>query len=202
MNALPRRRSRLRCLALAAALLAPGCGWDGHLDILGYTTRPNYDPSIRTVYVPIFGNTTMRRGIEFELTRAVVREIESKTPMKVVSDRSCADTELTGKIVNETKRIAMFNQLGEVRDAEMTMTVELVWRDLRPGHCNEILSRPLPGRPADPAPVGPPPQDGPPVTVQSLATFTPELGQSRTTAEKTMIDRMAVQIISMMEKPW
>jgi hypothetical protein len=194
--------NRLRCLALAAALLAPGCGWDGHLDILGYTTRPNYDPSIRTVYVPIFGNTTMRRGLEFELTRAVVREIEAKTPMKVVSDRSCADTELTAKIVNETKGPTMYNQIGEVRDAQLTMTVELFWRDLRPGHNNEILSRPRPGRPADPAPLGLPPQDGPPVTVQSQAVFTPELGTSRTTAEKTLIDRMAVQIISMMEKPW
>jgi hypothetical protein len=197
----PHRASRLRCLALAAALLAPGCGWDGHLDILGYTTRPNYDPSIRTVYVPQFGNVTMRRGIEEELTRAVVREIEAKTPWKVVSDRACADTELVGKIVNETKAILMYNQNGELRDAQMTLTCEVLWRDLRPGHQNEILSKPLP-KPTDPAPEGPPPQDGPPVTIQSQGMFTAEFGQSRTTAEQMMINRLAVQIISMMEKPW
>src|SRR5262249_28333518 len=162
-------------------------------------TRPNYDPSIRTVYVPIFSNTTMRRGIEFELTRAVVREIEAKTPLKVVSDRSCADTELIGKIVNETKGLNMYNQLGEIRDAQMTLTVELSGRDLPPGHDTERISHPLPGRRADPVPLGPPPKEGPPVTVQTQAIFTPELGTSRTTAEKTMIDRMAVQIISMME---
>ena len=42
----------------------------------------------------------------------------------------------------------------------------------------------------------------PPVVVQALARFTPELGQSRLTTEQTMIDQLVVQIISMMEKPW
>jgi hypothetical protein len=181
----------------------PACGWDGHLDVLGYTTRPNYDPSIRTVYVPIAINLTMRRGVEFPLTRALVREIESKIPtMKVVSDRSCADTELLIKIVNENKALLIPNQLGEVRDGQFTMTAEVVWRDLRPGHQNELLSRPLPGRPADPQPPGPPPQDGPPVVVQALSRFTPELGQSRLTAEQVLVNQLAVQIVSMMEKPW
>src|SRR5947209_6289586 len=79
-------------LALAAILL-PSCGWDGHFCILGYTTRPNYDAGVKTVRVPMFQNTTFRRGIEFELTKAVVREIESKTPYKVVSASCAADTE-------------------------------------------------------------------------------------------------------------
>ena len=201
---LPPRRRWVYCLVASAALLVPACGWDGHLDILGYTTRPNYDPSIRTVYVPIAINVTMRRGLEFELTRALVREIESKIPtMKVVSDRSCADTELLVKIVSETKALLIPNQLGEIRDGQFTMTTEVIWRDLRPGHHNELLSRPLQGRPADPPlPGAAPPTEGPPVVVQALSRFTPELGQSRLTAEQTMINTLAVQIVSMMEKPW
>ena len=31
---------------------------------LGYTTQPNYDPAIHTVYVPIAQNATFRRGLE------------------------------------------------------------------------------------------------------------------------------------------
>ena len=58
----------------------------GHFTFLGYTTRPNYDECIKTVYVPIFDNKTFRRGMEFDLTRAVIREIEAKTPFKVVDD--------------------------------------------------------------------------------------------------------------------
>ena len=49
------------------------CASDGHVGFLGYTTAPNYDPGIRTVYVPIFKSkvleTTPYRGVEFTLTR-------------------------------------------------------------------------------------------------------------------------------------
>jgi hypothetical protein len=38
--------------------------------------------------------------------------------------------------------------------------------------------------------------------VQSLAGFIPELGESLATAEKKNVDRLAIQIVSMMEIPW
>src|SRR5947208_344009 len=89
-----------RILVGTLLFLLPACTSDGkNFCVLGYTTQPNYDTSIHTVHVPIFKNDTLRRGLEFELTRAVVREIEAKTPYKVVSDCNHADTELTGTIV-------------------------------------------------------------------------------------------------------
>src|SRR5437773_10973168 len=95
-----KRKALIRCggavlVALAVALL-PGCAnWDGHFCLFGYTTRPMYDLGIRTVRVPIFKNFTFRRGLEFQQTEAVVREIKSKTPYKVAQDGD-ADTELIG----------------------------------------------------------------------------------------------------------
>lgn len=186
-------------------LLLPSCGWDGHFTILDYTTRPNYDPGVRTVHVPIFENNTFRRGLEFDLTRAVIREIEAKTPYKVVSADCCADTELKGRIIALNKNLLNRNQLNEVREAETILAVELVWRDLRSG---EILSRPRLGRPGDPLPPpdlppdAPPLPPPPPVLVHSVGGFIPELGGSLTTAEKQNVDRLAVQIVSMMELPW
>ena len=203
-----KRNPLIRCggaalVALAVALL-PGCAsWDGHFCLFGYTTRPLYDLGIRTVRVPIFKNFTFRRGLEFQLTEAVIREIESKTPYKVVQEADCADTELIGTIVGRSKAVINYNQLAETREAQTTLTVEVVWRDLRAGHGGEVLSLPIPGKPGDPPP--PPPAPGapaPPVLVQSLGTFIPELGGSLTTAEKENVDRLAVQIVSMMEKPW
>ena len=185
------------------ALMLASCASDGHFTLLGYTTQPNYDSCIQTVYVPIFQNVTFRKGLEFDLTRAVIREIESKTPFKVVDCRERADTELLGKIVNVRKSVITFNQLGEVREAEAVMGVELVWRDLRPGFTGAILSadrRPeelLAGVPVLPG--APPPQ---PTIVSPQAQFIPELGGSITTAEKQLVDRTAVQIVSMMEKGW
>jgi len=45
---------RRRHAALLFALALCGCESGGHFTFLGYTTRPNYDTCIKTVYVPIF----------------------------------------------------------------------------------------------------------------------------------------------------
>src|SRR5687768_2229527 len=103
------------CVVAAAALTLPACN-EGHLNLLGYTTEPPYDCSIQTVYVPIPQNVTFRRGLEFELKRAIDREIESKTPYRVTSNPDTADTELTTKIISRTKNVINFNQNNEVRD--------------------------------------------------------------------------------------
>ncbi|MCI0642987.1 MAG: LPS assembly lipoprotein LptE [Gemmataceae bacterium] len=186
---------RVFFLALTPALLA-GCSSDGHLCILGYTTRPNYDPSIHTVYVPIFQNVTFARGLEFDLTRAVIREIESKSTIKVVSNCENADSELIGKIFSTNKSLITLNQLGEVREAEGLMGVEIVWRDLRAGQSGQLLSGN--GKKVG-HPEGAPP---PPIVVQPNASFVPELGGSLTSAQKQLVDRTAIQIVSMMEQPW
>jgi hypothetical protein len=201
---LPSRRLSVSLVAFAALLLPlVGCGWDGHFCILGYTTQPMYDRGIRSVRLPIFKNITMRRGIEFDLTEAVKNQILTKTPYTIVQNGDEADTELIGTIVGRTKAVINYNQVGETREAETTLTVEVVWRDLRPGRCGDVLSLPARGNPGDPLPPPPPPGAVlPPVIVQSLGSFIPELGGSLTTAEKQNVDRLAVQIVSMMEKPW
>src|SRR5207253_5829534 len=80
------------CVVAAGSFLLPACN-DGHLNVLGYTSEPPYDCSIQTVYVPIPQNLTYRRGLEFDLKRAIDREIESKTPYRVSSNPDNADTE-------------------------------------------------------------------------------------------------------------
>ena len=218
-------------LLAVSALLLPSCNWDGNFTVLGYTTKPQYPDHIRTIYVPIFKNLTMWRGLEFDLTRAVIREIEAKTPYKVVSSPSCADSQLSGTIVSLNKNVINRNQLNEIREAETTLAVEIVWKDLRSG---EILSRPRPPatantsippipaptltpgmpvpetaeggiRPPDYVPPGTaigPAAVPPPVLVQSIASFIPELGESITTAQQRNVNRLAIQIVSMMESPW
>jgi len=189
-------------LLIAGTFMLPGCGWDGHFNILGYTTNPPYDCDIRTVYVPMFQNITLRRGLEIDLTRAVVREIEAKSPYKVVSRRENADTELDGKIVARRKAVINVNQLNEVREAEAGLAVEVVWRDLRPGRVGDILSQP---RKRDFDPLAPPDAQPKvqPVVLMPVGTFIPELGGSITSAERQAVDRLAIQIVSMMERfPW
>jgi hypothetical protein len=201
-----KRRSWLPCLLAGVACVLPSCTSDGHINILGYTSRPNYDLTIKTVFVPIFKNLTFRRGLEFDLTRAVIREIEAKTPYKVISNEARADTILTGTIVALNKNIINIDPLNEVRQAETLLSVQVAWVDNRPGSRGDVLSQPRkPDAPPGVAvniPPGTPLPPPPPTAVQSLATFIPELGESLTTAEQKNVNRLAIQIVSLMEKPW
>jgi hypothetical protein len=227
------RRSALAGFVGLGCAFLPSCAWDGQFSILGYTTAPNYDTNIHTVRVPIFKNKTYRQRLEFDLTEAVVRQIEMTTPFKVVSGNAPADTELTGTIITVIHGVLNRSPLNEIREVETIMTVEVLWRDLRTG---EVLSkpsrRPWEPRPPEPAmpfpnaadlgriaaptappgtlegtippppPVPPDPKNVPPALVRSVAGFIPELGESYTTAYKKNVDRLAVEIVSLMEKPW
>ena len=199
-------------MVLFASLIGfvcPACMQDGHLKILRYTTKTNFDSNIRTVRVPLFKNSTFTpgggagQGLENELTLAVIREIESKTPYKVVNGNVPADTELSGSIVNFSKNIINRNQLNEIREAETNLAVQIIWKDLRTG---EILSRPRADvNKGTPVALGGDPNvqpDTTPVLVTSLTSFIPELGQSITSARKTNVDVLATQIVAMMEIPW
>jgi len=190
------KRARRICPSAILVLMISGCA-DGHFTVLGYTTKPNYDCDIKTVYVPLFKNDTMFFHLEDELTRVVIQEIEGKSPFKVVNSPSRADTELLGRIVNLNKTLINSNQIGEVREAQTVLGVEVVWRDLRPGHEGEILSNPRrAGHMTPPPPPGTPPI---PVLIQSMGFFIPELGGSISTAMQENVQRTAIQIVSMME---
>src|ERR1019366_581088 len=116
-------------LSLLLACLA-GCESGGHFSILGYTTEPPFDTTIRNVYVPIALNTTYAKNIEFDLTQAVLNELNSRSGApRVTSDRTRADTELVMKIVLPRKSTILMNQNGEAREVETGLTIEVIWRD-------------------------------------------------------------------------
>ena len=208
-------RRRALALLLGGAAAAAGCaGKHGFLG--GYTTRPNYDPTIRTVYVPEFKTkvfeTTPYRGLEQELTRKVVDAIESKTPFKVVSDPDGADTELQGTVIGLTKLLQNRTRFNEVRELDLQVSVEIVWHDLRPGNEGQILTNPrtrddrphLPDSSFDLTNPPPPPKaDNPrPVRLFADGRALVELGETSTSALNMALDRLAVQIVSAMEVPW
>jgi Lipopolysaccharide-assembly len=190
-----------RLLIVALGIVLPSCNGDGNFTILGYTTSPMYDCGIRTVRVPIFKNETMRQGLEFELTKEVVKQIEAITPYKVISGQGHADTELTGTITLMNKAVTLRTPLNEIRQGQTVLAVALQWKDLRTG---EYLSRPRsgPGSLSPDAPPGAQFIPPPPVVVTSTANFVPELGESITTAQQQNMQKLAIQIVSMMEKPW
>src|SRR5438067_62217 len=101
-------------LMAAGACALPGCESGGHFKLLGYTTEPPFDQSVRSVYVPIAQNTTYLKDAEFDLTRQIINELNMRAGApRVTSERARADSELILKIVNNKKTTILVNQLGE-----------------------------------------------------------------------------------------
>ena len=105
----------LLVVALITALNAGGCA------SYQIGNQSLYRPDIRTVYVPMFESESYRRNLGERLTEAVIKEIESKTPYKVVHTPN-ADSVLSGRIVTETKRVIAKDDNNQPRDKVAQLT--------------------------------------------------------------------------------
>ena len=180
---------RWRCASFAMQSLLPtllcllltGC-------LGGYRVgnRSLYPPDIRTVYVPMFDSTSYRRDLGERLTEAVVREIEMRTPFKVVASPT-ADSVLTGAIVIDTKAVLVKPPTDEQRLVQQNFRVQVGWVDRRGAMLQPNQTLPMPA-----ALIG----------IDQVANFVPEVGQSISTAQQQAIEKLAQQIVSLMEAPW
>ncbi|GAX59590.1 hypothetical protein SCALIN_C04_0078 [Candidatus Scalindua japonica] len=98
----------------------------------GYTTKSLISRKINTIYIPIFENNTFRRGLEFDLTTAVKKEIMSKTKLRIVRKDS-ADTILTGKIIKVTEGMLSSNVADNIVESRVTIFVDILLVDRRTG---------------------------------------------------------------------
>ncbi len=117
---------RIFILSALTAVLLGGCA--------GYSNQCLYPSDIETIYVEMFDNTTFRRGQEYELTDAVAKRIELETPYKIVSDRSRADTVISGKIVSVSEPVLTGEkETGRPLEKQSEIKAEFSWKDLRTG---------------------------------------------------------------------
>ncbi len=177
---LPARLSLL--LAPCSLLLLTGC-----LGNYQFGSRTLFPEGIETVYVPVFDSVSYRRELGEELTEAVVKEIERRTPFKVVSTPGAADTMLIGKIIGENKKLLFEIPTGDPREMEVNLTVQVSWTDQR--------GRPVCNIPKVPVP-------GAAVNISATTELVAEVGQSVATQHEKAIQRLAEQIVDLMEKPW
>jgi hypothetical protein len=145
-----------------------------------------FDRSVRTVYVPIFESASYRRNLGERLTEAVMKEIEAKTPYKVVGSPT-ADSILSGRILGETKRVVAENIYDDPRELEVNLQVEVSWIDRQGNQIRETACVELPPELS---------------MVHGNVSLVPEVGQSVATAHQRAIGRVAERIVAMMETPW
>jgi hypothetical protein len=170
-------------MAGAALLLASLAGCLGNYQ---FGARTLFPEGIETVYVPVFDSSSYRRELGEELTEAVIKEIESRSYYKVVSSPS-ADTVLTGTITAEGKGLLFQTLQGDPRELVVNLAVKVSWVDRRGSPVREIPLVPIPTAAVD---------------LNAASSVVPEVGQSIATSHQRAIQRLAEQIVSLMEKPW
>jgi hypothetical protein len=145
-----------------------------------------YAPDIATVYVPMIESDSYRRDLGERLTEAVIKEIELKTPYKVVGTPD-ADSILSVRVLGDSRTLLAENSFDDPRLSESAVYTEVSW----------LNRRRLPMAP--PQSIALPPEL---IDISQTALLVPEAGQSVASSQQQAIERLAQQIVGTMEAPW
>lgn len=141
---------------------------------------------LQTIHVPIVRNDSWRPLLGVQVTEALQKAIQLKTPYRVVSDPS-ADSTLTCRVVNDTKRVLTETLTDEPRALEATETIEVTWVDRQGNVLFENRFLP-PGELA--------------FLFNQAVDFVPEAGQSMASTQQRAAERLADEIVNQMEFRW
>ena len=171
------RRIRTMCLAVLWGISIMGCASTDPK--IGYTSRSLFDESIKSVEVRIFSTKEFRRGLEFELTEALVKRIEADTPYKVLKGPQ-ADTVLEGQLVKVRQAVLADEYDSDLpTEKQQQLLVSFTWKDRRSG---QMLAE---GK-----------------NVRVVAEYAPTVGETFFVGQQELMDKMARKIVSRMREPW
>jgi len=154
------------------SVLLNGCG--------GYSSESLYPDDVTTVYVEMFDSRSFRRGVEYELTNAIAKRIETNTQYKVVSSRDRADTILSGQIENiEQSVLTSERQTGRAIEKDIELKAVVSWKNLKTGKL--LLDN---------------------MSVNSRASFSEWQSQGFDYGATLAANILAERIVELMEKQW
>ena len=172
----------MRFLLLLLLLLLPGCaGFGYHVG-----SQSLFGQDVRTVYVPMVEADPTRRHLAERLTEAIIKEVEARSPYKVTG-RPSADSTLECRIVGRSERVSLVDNSNDPRQKTGEMILQVRWRDRR---SQDLLQSDMPMWNERAA------------RITANDSMVAEFGQSLLTSEQNQIDRIASQIVGMMESPW
>jgi hypothetical protein len=146
-----------------------------------------YAPDVTTVYVPMIDSHSYRRDLGERLTEAVCKEIELKTPYKVVGTPD-ADSILSATLISDTRRTLGENAFDDPRVSEIELRAEVSWVNRHRMPIAPVQTLTVPRELFLP--------------INQTAPLIPEAGQSVASQQQQAIERLAQQIVSTMEAPW
>ena len=171
---------RFKSLFILVVLLG-GCGYTtvGDEPSGGYQWRSLYREDVKTVAVSIFANKSYYRGVEFALSKAIVNQLESHTPYKVVP-RERADTILEGEITAiKRTTISRDSHTAVPQEQLYIVDIDFVWKNL---HTGQILTERR--------------------NFEQTTTYYPTLGEGQFVGEQLASERLAVGVVQEMQADW
>ena len=138
-----------------------------------------YPEHVNTVAIPTVTNATAKRGDTAQLTWALVRELESRTPYRVETLER-ADTVLEVKIADIRRRTTSRDRVTATPDEQLYVVIaNVVWKDLRTG---ELLMRLE--------------------NFEQTAALYPTLGESDFLSSQEAAEQLAIGIIEALGDDW
>lgn len=157
-------------LAFVAAALLASCG---------YTTGSLVSPTYRTIAVPVFDNPTKRHDLEWEVTQAVVEEIQSRTALRVVDASDSPDLVLRGSLVDVDEDVLSHRERQRIRESAYFLTAEI---EVVEGHTGKAVVK----------------KD----RVSERESFVSSIGEDVRTARAEANRALAERIVQKLENSW
>lgn len=177
-------RTSMQLMVLCSCALCAGCagyssgsGGDGQSS--GYAWGSTFRKDIRSIAVPAFGTKSFSRGDEIALTQALVAQIESRTPYKIVPPER-ADTILEGLVVNVGRgTVSLDSETALPQESVYTISVDFTWKDLRTGQI--LVER---------------------RNFDQSTTYYPTLGEGRFLGRQSTAEALAASIVDELQGDW
>lgn len=145
----------------------------------GYSTARPFRTDIQTIHVEMIHSKEFRRELEFRLTEALIKRIETDTPYRIAPERR-GDALLTGEILAvENRTFGDDFDFDLPREIGSTVVMRMRLLDMRSG---EILV------------------DRPRLVYQT--GYIPPVGETFTQGMTRAVDGLAEQIVETMESDW
>jgi hypothetical protein len=160
---------------LSLCLIVCGCA-----GIAGYSDLSLFPQEVNSVSLEMFDNRSFRRGIEYELSDALAKRIESDTPYKIVSDPDRADSVMRGQIISVTESVLTTErEIGRALEKEVELRAVVTWKDLKTGRL--LIDN---------------------QTVATSASYSEYQMQDFSYASAIAANKLAQKIVELMEKNW
>lgn len=146
----------------------------------GYSSESLFPEEVRSVYVEMFDSQSFRRGVEYELSDALAKRIETETPYKIISSRDRADTVISGQILSIGESwVSTEREVGRALEKEVEVRAVVNWKNLKTG---ELLIDNQ--------------------SVSASASYSEWQNQSFRYASTLAANNLARRIVELMEKEW